>query len=271
MSLADTPIAEAGRAAVHSRLRELTAALERARSKGDEKSIHHARVASRRIRSALAVLEVVLGRSARKPGRQLRALGRALGEVRDLDVLIAAQHEAKIDDRAAHRSREVRQTELGLAIESRRTRKLLARLGHIARARTEGPRRPGEPTMLVRDFAGSWLLRGCEAVQAYGRGLAIEPPTTLHRLRIEVKRLRYSVELFGDALDPRGRDPLVELLVNAQDHLGAIHDAAAILARHPSESGERALAELQAKTPQTLQELMSPRFRERLMALVLAF
>jgi CHAD domain-containing protein len=69
----------------------------------DTDSIHQARVATRRLKAAIMLLEPVLSDEHRKPfakaGRQLR---RRLGPLRDLDVMI--EHLQKIQRRATHRT-----------------------------------------------------------------------------------------------------------------------------------------------------------------------
>ncbi len=53
---------------------------------------------------------------------------------------------------------------------------------------------------------------------------------TLHQVRIACKQLRYTLELFQDALGPES-DAMLELVIGAQDHLGALQDHITALAR----------------------------------------
>jgi CHAD domain-containing protein len=46
----------------------------------------------------------------------------------------------------------------------------------------------------------------------------------LHALRIECKRLRYSLEFFREVLGPQAKDVIAEV-VQLQDHLGDLNDA----------------------------------------------
>src|SRR5688500_19803635 len=56
---------------------------------GDDRGVHQARVASRRLREAVPVLASGLKHSkSRKAGRKIRRLTRALGSVRELDVTL---------------------------------------------------------------------------------------------------------------------------------------------------------------------------------------
>ena len=70
---------------IRQRLRTLSRALPAAQ-KGDSKSLHHARVATRRLREALPL--VAGGGRGRKLERSVRRVTRALGPVRELDVAL---------------------------------------------------------------------------------------------------------------------------------------------------------------------------------------
>lgn len=51
----------------------------------------------------------------------------------------------------------------------------------------------------------------------------------LHNLRIAAKRLRYTLEIFEDALPPASQ-PIANELAQIQDELGALHDADVMIA-----------------------------------------
>lgn len=51
----------------------------------------------------------------------------------------------------------------------------------------------------------------------------------LHNLRIATKRVRYTLEVFEDAL-PEACKPIVDVLAQLQDELGAIHDSDVMVA-----------------------------------------
>src|SRR4029078_8539286 len=70
---------------VRQRLTALGRSLTPARN-GDVNGVHHARVATRRLREALPV--VVSAKTARKLKKRMRRLTRALGPVRELDVAL---------------------------------------------------------------------------------------------------------------------------------------------------------------------------------------
>ena len=69
--------------------RRVLAQLAGVRADEDPEAVHDMRVALRRLRAALAVAEPFFGRKPfRRASRRVRALARALGQVRDADVLL---------------------------------------------------------------------------------------------------------------------------------------------------------------------------------------
>jgi len=76
----------------------------------------------------------------------------------------------------------------------------------------------------VRDVAGSVLWARLEEVQAFEPAIPEASIELLHELRIAGKHLRYTLDLFGDALGSDGK-ALRSELVEVQDQLGALHDA----------------------------------------------
>jgi len=242
----DDTVAEAGRKVLRFHFARLLAAEEGARSGIDPEELHKMRVATRRLRAAWRVFgDAYRPDRTRRFPRELRALGRRLGAVRDLDVLI--------DGLEAHRASLPAAEAAGLTplLDAWRARReaarsaLLAELDSDAYRRftatfeafvtTDGaevrPIRPTEPHH-VRDTAPSRIWRAHEQVRAYEGVLAWADVATLHELRIAAKWLRYAIEFVRDALGP-GVGPLVERVVGLQDHLGLLHDAdvAAELAR----------------------------------------
>src|SRR5437868_5020496 len=80
----NTPVAEAAPKIIGVRLAELRHYRERALRRSDPEDLHDMRVATRRLRAALGLLGGPLAEAA----RGVKALGDALGEVRDVDVLL---------------------------------------------------------------------------------------------------------------------------------------------------------------------------------------
>jgi len=81
----------------------------------------------------------------------------------------------------------------------------------------------GQPG-LVRDTAGSRILAAYEHVRAYQTIISWADVPTLHALRIEAKRLRYTLEFFSEVLPVSARK-LIATVTEVQDHLGLMNDA----------------------------------------------
>ena len=81
----------------------------------------------------------------------------------------------------------------------------------------------GQPS-LVRDTAGSRMMAAYEHVRAYQTIITWADVPTLHALRIESKRLRYTLEYFSEVLPVSARR-LIATVTEMQDHLGLMNDA----------------------------------------------
>ena len=76
----------------------------------------------------------------------------------------------------------------------------------------------------VRHLLPSLIYDRLAAVRAYDDALVDADDETLHALRIEFKRLRYTVSLFGDVLGTTIAEYVAEVKI-IQDTLGRINDA----------------------------------------------
>ena len=81
----------------------------------------------------------------------------------------------------------------------------------------------GEPS-LVRDTAGSRILAAYERVRTYETVMTWADVPTLHDLRIEGKRFRYTLEYFSEVLPVTSRQ-LIGTVTEMQDHLGLMNNA----------------------------------------------
>lgn len=195
----------------------------------DPEAVHDMRVATRRVRAVLGVFRKYLpGKPTRALQRSLRGATRRLGRVRDLDVLLA--------DLAGSTSTPPMDTG---AIEHFRTLQQEA-LGRLERY-LEGPRHES----LVRRAVAFLAATADAAAMATSGKVALAAPVLvfealaearatppgrkpgldeLHRLRIRLKHLRYTVECFQEVLGDPGSTCLAELR-DLQDTLGAIQDS----------------------------------------------
>lgn len=236
-------LAEAGRAILARHLRKLHDSLPVIRAGDDPEGAHQLRVATRRMRAVLGALSGVAYDPAlvRRLRRSLKGLASAGGLVRDPEVMLEAAdaYAAGLEPGPAAQLEPLREelrqrraagrAELFELLDSKKTARFLRRLGEFVASEGAGLAEAEEAAgacqpRLVRHLAGGLLWRQYERVRAYEPALAGAPIETLHRLRIEIKYLRYLVELFQDALDEEAGS-LHKLLVAAQDHLGAMQDA----------------------------------------------
>jgi CHAD domain-containing protein len=235
---ADDTVAEAGRKVLRFHFARLLVAEDGTRSGADIEDLHKMRVATRRLRAAWRVFgDAYLPERTRRFPRELRALGRRLGAVRDLDVLIAGleTYRATLPPAEAaaldplletwRRRRDAARADLIGELDSDAYRRFVA--AFEAFVTTEGaavrPVRATEPHH-VRDTAPSRIWRAHEQVRAYEGVLPWADVATLHELRIAAKWLRYAIEFVREALGPEA-GPLIERVVGLQDHLGYLHDA----------------------------------------------
>jgi CHAD domain-containing protein len=233
--LSTDSLATAGRKAMWTHVDRLLKheAAMRDPSKADE--LRRYRVATRRLRAAIRLFGPAFKPSDVEPlADGLADVADAVGLVRDLDVRIAAVGEwalARGPESVAgvqplitiwQAERRTAMTVLERRLASHRHARWLARLADfVVRVAPASAERPGR---VVRDRAGSQVLRAYERVRAFAPTVRWADAAALHRLRIQSKRLRYSLEFLADVLGP-DKPWLVERLVALQDHLGALNDA----------------------------------------------
>lgn len=203
--------------------------------------LHQARIALRRMRSALR-LAGPADAAACFLRTELKWLSGTLGAARDWDVLLAvtlppagrAYAASGTDDAeaaremarllgAARRQRTKARQRVREALGSARHAALVAAIEHWI---AKGPTAPNVALALPDYAAGQVrklhkrLLRQAAALGGSGT------PAERHRTRICAKRLRYAVEFFGSLYAARSVRRYRRELVALQDSLGALNDAA---------------------------------------------
>ena len=230
--------AEAGRKVFRFHLARMIAREEGTRKGEDPEELHAMRVSTRRMRAAWRVFgDGFRPERTTKFRRRLRTVAARLGAVRDLDVLIEATEAFAAALPPGERDG------LEPLIATWRDQRDAGRLSLIELLDSNGYRRfvddyrdfvltpgaairPVEPTSphRVRDTAGSRIWAAYEQVRAYESVLKWADVPTLHQLRIEAKRLRYTLEFVREAIGPEA-PALISRVVALQDHLGAMNDA----------------------------------------------
>ena len=238
---ATAPLAEAGRTVLKKHLESLLKAEPVAREGSDPEGVHNMRVAMRRLRAALSVLETTVydPRVSRRFRRGLRDLAGALGVVRDSDVFLihVDKYIQTLPDETCdglkplrawiEQNRDAGRQAMLQTLENKATRRLLKDLEKFVNTPGAGVhlREVGQDEIapsLVRHYAGSALLEQYENVIAYETAMPA-PIQTLHRLRVAGKHFRYTLEFFKDALGG-DVDGVIGQVTEVQDVLGELHD-----------------------------------------------
>lgn len=198
---------------------------------GDEpEAVHQARVALRRLRTALRVFRPIAdGRRLRRFNDEARWLGAQLGMARDLDVLVERATDPAMRRRIEAARRDA-YAHMRRAIDSALARELMIDLAEWLSVgkwtRGKDKRRDGPVTAYaaraIGRFNGRLLAQG-DAVGGLDEHLR-------HEARKTAKKLRYAIEFFSRLYDEgklrKARIRYLAGLEELQDHLGALNDLA---------------------------------------------
>jgi CHAD domain-containing protein len=208
----------------------------------DPEYLHQARVALRRLRSALEVFSPPLPeRVTAAPARELKWLASRLGPARDWDVFLGETLQPVEAQFGAHRgikafAARCRRLRRGAGAKARGAARLpryrqltlslstwlasegwLAPLNSGARTAMEGP---------VGDHARAVLEARYGRVRKRGRGLDDQSAAELHRLRIAIKKFRYATDFLAGLYRGTAVGVTLRRLARLQDILGEMNDAA---------------------------------------------
>lgn len=238
--LPDDSLAEAGRKVMYAQFNAVLAHEEGTRLGDDIEELHDMRVATRRLRAAFDVFSLAFEKKALKKHLSgLRATGRALGSVRDLDVFLEKaqkyidtlplEEQHGIDALLAewHAQRDEARDLMLSYLDSEAYLKFKDDFHAFVLSPGAGvlPLPKGNPQpRLVRELAPALIYERLAAVRAFDSvipGAALEQ---MHALRIEFKKLRYTIEYFRDVLGSQAKG-IIQELRTMQDHLGDLNDA----------------------------------------------
>ncbi|MBV2149951.1 CHAD domain-containing protein [Sphingobium sp. AS12] len=198
----------------------------------DPDALHQARVALRRLRSALSIHKPMLGDGRAKTlNGELRWLAGELGKARDLDVLVERATDGPLRDRLGQ-ARVVAYANAAVVLRSDRARTLMIDLAEWIAIGEWRSAPDGQETrdLPAREFAAKALDRFRRKVKKGGRDLEDLDDEARHEVRKAAKKLRYAAEFFA-ALYERKRErrrhkQFVGALEALQDQLGALNDLA---------------------------------------------
>jgi CHAD domain-containing protein len=197
---------------------------------GDMRSVHQARVATRRLREALPVLrKTVHTHTLTRVRQQVREMTRALGPVRELDVALGHLDDiggrSRISSRALGRVRQAiarerlaRRREMLATITPGKVEKLRQRLGHVS----TGPERP-QPASALEEARTQVVRRSRRLVDAIDHAGGLYLADRLHGVRVAAKKLRYAMEIERELKRSKSTARIAQLK-RLQDLLGLMHD-----------------------------------------------
>lgn len=233
-------LAEAGRKVMCFQFAQMLKNEPGTRLGEDIEALHDMRVATRRMRASFEVFESAFEPGALKPYlKGLRATGRALGAVRDLDVFMEKagiylktlpddhQHDLDLLLNAWREQREAARTQMLSFLDSQEYREFKRKFNIFLNTPGAGARQhPMEqPTpALVCELAPVLIYSRWAEVRSFSPFMRDATVEQFHALRIEFKKFRYTVEYFREVLG-KSADEVIADLKKVQDHLGDLNDA----------------------------------------------
>ena len=199
-------------------------------------ALHQARVAMRRLRSAVSLFKPVLDDEARRLSGEFRWLAGVLGEARNIDVLLPKAKDGDFADRL-QQAREAAYDEVENALGSPRARALMLDFHEWLHtgAYLDGPAKD----KTIGEQAVEALDKMRKKLKKHGRDLAHVDDEQRHEARKDAKKLRYAAEffktLFADHKEARRHKRFIKAMEELQDQLGALNDLAtgpSVLEKH---------------------------------------
>jgi CHAD domain-containing protein len=238
--LPDDAMSEAGRKVLRFHFERMLEHEPGTRLGEDIEELHDMRVATRRMRSAFRVFSSYFDPDVLKPFlKGLQRTGRALGCVRDLDVFmekaqryldeLPEEERASLDPLLADwkEQREAKRAQMLEYLDGKRYQRFVRDFGEFLLTEGAGalPVLADKPLPhRVCHLVPTLIYNRYQVVRGYETVVEGAPIETLHALRIDCKRLRYSMEFFREVLGPEAEDVIKEVVI-MQDHLGDLHDA----------------------------------------------
>lgn len=217
-------------------------------ARSHQEGVHQMRVAVRRLRSRITLYNGLLpGDQTRQVTGELKWLIGSLGPARDWDVFVnetmapAVKLFSDEKDVALLRRHAVARQDRGYkiaqaALRSRRYARLKTRLAAWAETRAWRVAMPvsapvadsADPDNTLdapaRLFAARVLQARHRKVLRHGAHIDAMDAKERHRLRIQIKKLRYAVEFFGSLFSGNAVKPYLAALRQLQDSLGSMND-----------------------------------------------
>ncbi|PWT80275.1 MAG: hypothetical protein C5B57_12485 [Blastocatellia bacterium] len=211
----------------------------------DVRALHRARVASRRLREVLPVLQLEPS-VAVEIVRRSRKVTRRLGHVRELDVLLLLIDDLQRSERYDRESldrvsamlteeRDEARRQLTAKLPTGELNRLVTKLQKVATSLAKSDRTAAESrtaTRALRWAVDARVERRAHALRAaIERAGALHLPDRLHAVRIALKKFRYALELAGELRDDPNIVARLKTFKRNQDLLGRWHDRQVLIDR----------------------------------------
>jgi CHAD domain-containing protein len=236
----DDMFSEAGRKVMGFNFAAMLRHEDGTRSGLDIEELHDMRVATRRMRAAFEVFDGAFEpQIIRKHLRGLRATGRALGRVRDLDVFMEKAERylqtLPVDQHAGlaplldswKMEREKDRTAMLDHLDGKDYARFKEKYLVFLTTPGAGARQPSGDLPYprrVRHIVPELVYSRLAAVRSFEAVLGNASLEQMHALRIEFKKLRYALEFFREVLGSQAGQ-VIEEIKGMQDHLGDLNDA----------------------------------------------
>jgi len=229
-------VAGAARLVIGAALDQLQANGEGVLATTNPEFVHQARVALRRMRSAMKTFGPAIGaQRAQAWRRALGELGTVLGTARDWDVLgtetlpraLAAYGDPKVRRTvlaAVTRRRRGERESARAAIRSRASAAVILELARWLPLEEEAPGADAAAGSLL-DFAVKRIRKRHKLLLADAANLEKLTLAERHQVRIDTKRLRYKVDALASLFPEKRLERYLEVLGGLQDALGHANDA----------------------------------------------
>ncbi|HLJ92694.1 MAG TPA: CHAD domain-containing protein [Gemmataceae bacterium] len=231
---ASTPIVDAARRVLTIRLEVVRDYLGLALREPDKdvEYVHQLRVGTRRAGAAVEIFSCCLPEKVYKSARkQLKRLRRAAGEARDWDVFLMTLTQAP------HKKTSRQQAGLDFLAGYALAQRSIAQ-GHLEEASPDDPfafdrfladtiaavEKPSNGVQTLSNLASPMLSTLLSDLQE-AAGADLSAYSSLHRVRILGKRLRYAMEVFAACYPPPFRQKLYPTVEEMQDILGRANDS----------------------------------------------
>jgi triphosphatase len=198
-------------------------------------TVHRFRVGLRRLRSLLSAFRSVLPHDERRAlGARLSALGKQYSRVREWDVFLSTtlqpMTQALHDEPALLEleacAREARRRALPNAVDfSALVNEIAVAIDTAIWLHYPRPEFTEQWQGNLKGFAEELLTKHHRRLRKRLKTVDLDQQPSFHQLRIDIKKVRYPIEMFRDLFDDDRIDRYLARVVAVQDALGHLNDA----------------------------------------------